>query len=348
MRFLGESFPQGRVPIMVLAPRLDALQTCLFHAAATVTHNATARRGQWFQHYLADAGLVFKASYSSDLVIEMEMPRPEGYLPGTVSVGPQALDLFFEVSDAVESAPERVASAIPDRTERAFLLRSLEGLCPSTEDDYQVELENCTGTHPKLTLTGGTRKAIKRLVATATAPDLPECQERTIVGLLTKIHVQIGPPMIAVQVGTGVEISCYYEETIRDQISNLLAGSYVEVSGVASLNNDGSIKQLDNILDVELVSMEPLRLMRFRHGTTRYTLREPVLVRVERFGEGWVYGCPEISLWGFGKRRDDALIDLGENFDFLWHEYAEADSATLDEKAVQLKARLNRLVDSSK
>jgi hypothetical protein len=154
--------------------------------------------------------------------------------------------------------------------------------------------------------------------------------------------------MIAVQVGTGVEISCYYEETIRDQISNLLAGSYVEVSGVASLNNDGSIKQLDNILDVELVSMEPLRLMRFRHGTTRYTLREPVLVRVERFGEGWVYGCPEISLWGFGKRRDDALIDLGENFDFLWHEYAEADSATLDEKAVQLKARLNRLVDSSK
>jgi len=81
------------------------------------------------------------------------------------------------------------------------------------------------------------------------------------------------------------------------------------------------MKQLDSVLDVETVSMEPVRLVRFVWQNSIHPLRHPIQVAVERAGDVWVYNCALVNLWGVGERREEALADLNENFDFLWQEY---------------------------
>jgi len=51
LTFGGEGFADGRVPLTLLAEKLKALQSLLFHAAATVEHDPAGRRGQWANRY---------------------------------------------------------------------------------------------------------------------------------------------------------------------------------------------------------------------------------------------------------------------------------------------------------
>jgi len=216
LRFLGESFRDGQVPITILAEKLGALQSLVFHAAANARHDATVRRGQWFNKYRDVAELEFHSAHHSDLVVEAELARPEGWLEGMPDAGSDALDQIFRVASQLHRQPEGISRILPDRAERAFLLRSLESLCPYLGDEYKIELENCTATHPKAEFSASTRRDIRRMLVE------PEAEQRqaTIVGTLVKIHVEVGPNMIAVQLGTGQEILCYYDESMRDQISN--------------------------------------------------------------------------------------------------------------------------------
>jgi hypothetical protein len=340
LRFIGEGFRDGHVPITILAEKLEALQSLVFHAAANTRHEGSARRGQWFSKYRDVAELEFHSAHHSNLVIESELARPEGWLEGMADAGSDALNQVFLVASQLQQ-PEGITRILPDRTERAFLLRSLERLCPNLGDEYSIELDNCIATHPKAEFSASTRKDIRRMLAE------PEAEQRqaTIVGTLVKIHVEVGPNMIAVQLGTGQEISCFYDESMRDQISNLLAGSMVEVTGLATLDSAGAIRQLDSVLDVETVSMEPVRLVRFVCRNSIHALRHPIQVAVERTGDLWVYNCASINLWGVGERREDALSDLNENFDFLWREYAQEEDSVLDAKALELKRKLLELRD---
>ena len=341
LRFLGEGFRDGHVPITIVASKLEALQALVFHAAATVTHDTTARRGQWLNKYRSVAELEFHASRQNCLLIETALLTPEDRLPGTPDVGADAVDLIFRVRSALGDNPSAVIDIVPDRTERAFVLRSMEDLCPNTTEDYQVELENCDQAHPKVVFSAETRKELRRLFA----PTETEVQRQiTIVGTLVKIHVEIAPKIISVQLGTGTEIWCYYDESMRDQISNLVAGSMVEVTGLATFDGAGNIKQVDSMLDVETVSMDPLRIARFVHKNVVYSLHHPVQASVERSGDIWIYNCPEINLWGVGDRREEAISDLNETFDFLWRQYAQENDALLDEKARILKRTLLGIV----
>jgi hypothetical protein len=58
------------------------------------------------------------------------------------------------------------------------------------------------------------------------------------------------------------------------------------------------------------------------------------------------YHSEEINLWGSGNSRDDALLDLHENFAYLWQELAEEDDSRLDGKARDLKRKLIDMTES--
>jgi hypothetical protein len=205
-------------------------------------------------------------------------------------------------------------------------------------DDYLVELENgAPARHPKLRFSGETRRAVRDLLQHGAQP--LSAEEVTLVGELVKIHVDVGPEIIAIR-HKGIEIQCHYPESLRDQVANLLAGSFVEVSGWATLDNEGRVKQIDSVLDVETVSMDPIRLARFEHAGVRYSLRKPVVVNVEYTDGLWVYHNEPLNLWGYGERREDAIKDLHENFAYLWKEVAEEDDVVLDDKALLVKRAL--------
>jgi hypothetical protein len=166
--------------------------------------------------------------------------------------------------------------------------------------------------------------------------------QATLVGELIKIHMDSGEGKITVRSGSG-EIDCFYPESLRDQVANLVAGSVVEVTGRATLDDRGEVRKLREVVDVETVSTEPLRISRFEHGGRRYQLMTPVTVSVAYSDGLWVYSNELLNIWGYADRRENALRDLNENFDYIYREIAEEADESLDEVAKKLKQTLRSL-----
>ena len=344
LTFSGAGVEFGGVPLVVVAAKLQALQSLVFHAAATVTNGARQRRGQWFNKYREQAELTFVDAHHSNLIIEAEVPLPSTLADSPAGeVGLAAVDLVFRFASAAIHDGD-IPSLVADRQDRIFLLRALEGLCPATTDDYSVELQNGRAGHARVGFSGETRQLLRRRVVGEVAPNYEQRQE-TLVGVLTKIHVDTAPQLIAVRVSRA-EVDCYFDDSFRDQISNLVAGSVVEVTGLATFDRDGAVKQLDAVVDVEMVSMEPLRVVRFEHDGTWYKLKEPLIVSVEYQDGLWAYQCDAVNLWGYAARREDAVRDLHENFDYLWREFALERDDAFDDKAILIKRKLLGLVEN--
>lgn len=337
----GEGFRSGEVPIGILASKLLALQNLLFHAAAAVAHDPSARRGLWYNKYREIVELSFVNAHHSDLVIEVETPAPGPTLLPEQDVARQSIDLIFEFGQAIQRQTSADEESNIRRSDRTYLLRAFDALLPGALDDYLVELENgAPAKHRSLVFSGETRQAVRRLLEQDALPTTAE--QATVVGELVKIYFDTGPEKITIR-QRGVEIDCFYSESLRDEVANLLPGSYVEATGLGTVDHEGRVTRLDTVLGLEIVSMEPLRLTRFEHSGTRFELRKPIQVQVEYVDGLWMYRNEALNLWGCGERREEALRDLHANFAYLWKEFAEERDEVLDEKALALKLRLLEL-----
>ncbi len=349
LTFGGGSFADGRVPITLLAEKLKALQSLLFHAAATVSRDKLARRGQWANRYRDAVELRFADARTGSLVIEAELPSETTPTFGDAfDLGRQALDLAYDFTAHLDqSNPAALEKLVPDRQERALLLRAIENIAPDPAENYTITFANGSPQHRDVILTGATRLRARELLLQQ-AIDLAEsAREVTIVGTLTKIHYDVGPQKIAVRVGPGNEVDCFYDDSLREQVSNLCAGSIVEVVGIATLDMEGRVKQIDSVTGVEAVSMEPIRISTFEHGGRRYQLREAIPVSVE-FSEGvWAYSNEALGIRGYAERREDALRELHEAFDFAYRDIGLAAEDTLIGKAIDMRREFQRLVQSN-
>jgi hypothetical protein len=349
LRFGGAAFASGKVPLTTVASKLQALQDTVFHATATVAQDRRARRGLWTNRYRKDAELVFVDSHHSQLEIEAELPPPPGVLFGDArreGLGDRALRLVFEFG-AAATRGRNLQRLVADREERLFLLKALEAMCPATAEDYQIELFSGRRDGERLDFSTDTRERLRSLVENEQTWTYGN-EEESIVGDLTKIHVDPASQMIAVRLGRRTAISCYFDDAMREQVMNLLPGSKVEVTGWPVRDAKGQLRQLDGITNVQTVSMEPQRFSRFEHEGRRYELKEPLTVLVEHSEGTWIYHNEEINLWGYARRRADAIRELHEAFDYLWHSFAEEDDDVLDPTAQLLKRKLRAMVARGK
>ena len=165
----------------------------------------------------------------------------------------------------------------------------------------------------------------------------------TFTGELVKIHVHVGDEMITVRCQQR-DIDCFYGDELRDQVINLIAGSTVEVTGFATLNDRDQVAKIHQVTNVEHVSMEPLRIARFEHRGRVYHLTTPLAVNIEYADGLWVYHHPGLNLWGSAERRENALENLHADFADLYQQIAEEDPRNLDGVAQQLRDQLRALV----
>jgi hypothetical protein len=345
LTFGGEAFADGRVPLTLLADKLKALQSLLFHAAATVAHDSVARRGQWMNRYRDAVELRFAEARTGSLVIEAELDEQDASLFEGRDLGSEAIELAYDFARTVESTDAKaLTEKVPDRQERLTLLRSLESLSPRTNEAFDLTFANGSANHPGIKLSASTRTRTQLLIYREMIDERNDLEEARIVGTLTKIHYDVAPQKLSVRVKQGAEIDCYYDESLREQVTNLCAGSIVEVVGWATLTNSGRIKQLDVVTGVEAVSMEPIRMTKFEHANRRYRLREALPFNIE-FTEGvWAYSNDALGLRGYAFKRDEALRELNEAFDFVYQDIALEADENLETKAVELKKQLLTLI----
>jgi len=235
LTFGGEAFADGRVPLTLLADKLKALQSLLFHAAATVEHDTVARRGQWVNRYREAVELRFAEARTGSLVIEAELDEPDAVLFEGRDLGTEAVGMAYEFARIVNSDDAKaLAAKVPDRQERLTLLRSLEQLSPRTNEAFILTFGNGQANHPGIQLSALTRIRTQLLIYREMINDTSDLEEARIVGTLTKIHYDVAPQKLSVRVQKGQEIDCYYDESLREQVTNLCAGSIVEVVGWAT------------------------------------------------------------------------------------------------------------------
>ena len=346
LTFSGEAFAGGRVPLTLLADKLKSLQSLLFHAAATVNRDKVARRGQWANRYRDAVELRFADARPGSLIIEAELPSATTpRLSSELDLGQQAVSLAYEFASSLERLDvPRLTQLVPDRQERALLLRSIEAIAPDPAETYAITFANGAPEHPGVSLTGKSRLQARVLLLKQAIDEAESAREVTIVGTLTKIHYDVAPQKIAVRVGPGNEVDCFYDDSLREQVSNLCVGGIVEVVGIASFDLEGRVKQIDAVTGIEAVSMEPVRISRFEHGGRAYKLAEAVPFSVE-YAEGvWAYSNETLGIRGFAFKRDDALRELHEAFDFAYQDIGLADEGELLGKAVEMRRELRRLV----
>ena len=129
-------------------------------------------------------------------------------------------------------------------------MRAFDGLLPDDQDNYQIELtNNIRSKHPQLYFTPGIEKRVRQFLVRDTVPSSREPEQKLLVGELIKIHVDVGPAKIAIR-QKGRDIDCFYPDAMRDQVTNLMAGSTVEVTGDATLDSRGNVLWLDRLYDV--------------------------------------------------------------------------------------------------
>lgn len=346
LTFEDQAAGGGRVPLEVVAHKLQALQLLLFHAAATVAHDPAARRGQWANRYREVVELSFEDAHHSHLTIETRLAEPDPTLFEGRDLGKASLDLAYGVARALQNQDTaELTRQVPDRQERATLLRQFESLAPRENEAFTLRLANGSSGHEPIRLTGQTRRLAQVLASQSQTEDADDFEEARIVGTLTKIHYDVAPAKLSVRVGRGHEVDCFYDTSLRDQVANLCAGSVVEVGGLGTLTRGGTLKQIDVVTDLDSVSMEPIRLARLEHAGRSYSFGEPVSFEVE-FAEGvWAYANERLGVRGYAHRREDAFRELAEAFDYAYKEFALEEDEALDSGALELKRRLLALVE---
>lgn len=348
LTFDGEAAAGGRVPLTVLAGKLQALQSLLFHAAATVVHDSAARRGQWANRYRDAVELRFTDAREGSLTIEAELAEPAPGLFGERDLGLEAVDLTYDVAAALsQSDYSALAQRVADRQERMLLLRQFEDLAPREGEAFRLTLANGAGEHPAIHLTSETRLRTQTLLFRDMAAEAGNLEPERIVGTLTKIHYGVSPEKLSVKIPPGREVDCFYDASLRDQVANLCAGSTVEVGGFGTRTPSGRLKQIDVVTDLDAVSMEPIRVARLEHDGRVYRFREPVAFNIEFTDGVWAYSNESLGVRGFALRRDEAFRELNEAFDYAFTEFALEDDAALDPKAIELKQRLLKAVEQT-
>jgi len=84
------------------------------------------------------------------------------------------------------------------------------------------------------------------------------------------------------------------------------------------------------------------------HSGRRYIFSRPFELSVETENDLYVLGNKKLNIISCGRELGDALKSLGEDFDFMWNEYAMEKDDRLDSNAKVLKHELLGLVKEIK
>jgi hypothetical protein len=221
---------------------------------------------------------------------------------------------------------------MPDSVGRARTLKSLQQLCPRDDEDLTVYIGNGLGAF-MAELTPLTRQSISSYFELSTSS---EAEVRRIVGDLVEIRVKAGSRHIVVRHALR-EIQCLYPSDMEEQVSQLVAGSVVEVVGSVQLNSDGSVKQIDDVYDVSTVNLSPFGIGSFVWQERRFRLVAPATCFPAYRNELWVYECPKYGIVAFSSDRRQALLQLHEEFAFLYDGLVHERNDDLTDDAIDLR-----------
>jgi hypothetical protein len=339
IRLKGPLVDQRHVPFKVLSTKLAATQQALFAIGSAM--RGGGKRGPLKAEVAEGCELLFIAAHPGSLEILSEVAPPPPTLSPNGDLGLQALDHLTHALTAIQSKDgEQLASLFPDYSHRTRVLRSVTGILPEDESEYEVELqrqERCTALRPQL------REVINYLVRDHEAA-VPEEAVRTITGRLFRIEVGTGSRQLGV-LSRNRKIECYFSPQDEPVYRDLVPGSLVEVEGRATLNEIGDVERIEEIIDARAIQLLPIHWHRVIYGNRRFVLHQPIQLAVD-FQDGlWIHEYEPLRITAFAGTRGESLEAFRMEFAALWDYVAQEQDDRLTPDARLLKAQLRELVE---
>ncbi len=341
LRLTGPGVEDGHIPLAVLSVKLDALQKSVYNVA-TATSGMLSARGRWTNEILERCELSLVEVKAGSLELLVEVPQdPQVSMPHGRRLGPDGLRDFVKLTEAVAAEDtSAIRTLIPGYGARLRSLKSLETLCPELDADYAVEISGHNGAAPARLDTAARRYLRATSRAEACEDDY---DTQTIIGRLVMIRVG-GRDQIAI-VSDQREIRCSYPSELEGVISQLVAGSLVEVTGVGRLDSQGIVQEISEVFSVDTVGLLPFRLKAFSWDNRRFILKRTLSCQPDFRNGLWVYECELLGLHAYAETREQAFRDFHEEFAAIWDGVAQEEDKALAPDALALKAELLNLVE---
>lgn len=338
LKFSGPLAEDGQVPLRVLARSFDSLQRTLFNIGAALTRGG--QRGSWKAEITETCELTFGSAKKGSLFVIAALPPERAtVVPLGGDLGTQAVAKLSDTLGALgEGNSSRLMATFPDSDMRRRVLRAMVGLFPEEGADYELAVGALNAS-----LNCSPKARVFLDAAARLEPGLDQDSIQTLTGTLYRIEVETGDRHVGIFLRRR-QIRCFYSADQEDSIRELIPGSLVEVEGRVSLDAQGQVERVEEVIDIRTVQVAPLRIKRILAGDRLFHLASPIEVDV-RFEDGaWTHDYAPLHLFSCDTSRGGSLMAFKEQFTFAYDQYANAPDSELTLDAVALKQALAKLV----
>ena len=332
LHFEGEAARGHTVPASALVQAVQALQRAI-HLLAF------AHEGRDFKERLR-VGPELDRKYA----VIFKVPQDGGYDVPYV-IGNTARTLF-EPEDIATVTAQYVASLaavrntdqqslkriIPIASLRRQYVTALKDMQPPKRTGLIVSIEDAR--RAKL-LDGNT--AIEHLMPMLAEPTAPSVQPRVVTGRLDALDFQARKLTLALF--TGRHLDCVYGEDFETALVENRR-EWIQVRGEAVLNDDDTLKALNNVAEILEVDTSPMTIEQAILGGKVRKATQPYTVEVVFEPEDGFYTANgDFNLMVTAITRDELETSVLEALAFLWNEYVLDESAILTVDALTLRQR---------
>lgn len=335
LHFEGAATLGHKVPAAALIQAVQSLQR-------SIQLLAMAYEGQELKQRL-------RVSYDMErkYAVVFGVPEDGGYdLP--YSVGNGALQLFDpqdvarvteqhqKVLEAVETGDVRTLRQImPSAHIRRLVVGELKKMQPPVRSGLVVSIEDYR--HVKL-LNG--RTAIDRLTPLLADRTPITVHPRLVTGRLDALEFQTRTLKLQLPNGRGLS-GTYGEDFEPVLLEN--PREWIQVRGEAVLNEDDSLKSLNNITEILEVDAAPLTVESFDVDGLSVKAVAPFVTKVDFDPEeGFYTATGDFHLMVTAETREELDAAVAEALGFLWREYVIAEPGDFSADALALRQHLTK------
>ena len=334
LHFEGEATHGHAVPASALVQAAQALQRAI-HVLAF------AHEGHGIKERLR-IGAELDRKYS----VIFKVPEDGGYdLPYVIG---NAARTLFDPADIQTVTTQHLASLeavqrrdlqalkriIPHAAIRRQYLTALKNVQPPTRTGIIVSIED----HQKTKLLDG-RVATASLVPMLAEPHAPSVQPRVVTGRLDVLDFQAHRLTLALF--TGRHLDCAYGEDFETALVENRR-EWIQIRGEAVLNDDDTLKALNNVTEILEIDESPLQVQDFDSSGLAFRLKRPLSMDVNFDPQDGLYmvECDYFNLMLTAETRVELEVSVSQAFGFVWNEFVLADPTDFTEDALTLRQRL--------
>ena len=248
----------------------------------------------------------------------------------------QALAVFKKLMASIarkdSSTTEKL---IPDEGLRRRILESIRSMAPQAGDPWSVDIRGIDNVSFGV-LDASTSSFVKD---TLVPPEKRE-EEQVLIGELTNIAFTEHKFTILYK-PTNRELVCIYDEALEDLLYECRR-ALVQVTGRVIVDDSGNPLRLIEMSDVRNIDLSLISLNQSHYGGRTITCDPPLVVSPTLDETGQLF-CLEDKTLGidvFAQTREGLLLELSQQLDMLWREFAMAIDGSLDSRALKLKLAL--------